>query len=437
MTSQPQLVSAEEHQSPKRPKTASFCACIHRGAHQIGGSCIELACDGARILLDLGKPLDSEEADQELLPPVEGLTGGSSPSLLGIVISHGHIDHWGLAPLAHKNVRVVIGAATLRILEAAAPFVPHPFTPQDTIDLAEGTAVTLSPFTILPNLVDHSAFDAYALTVEAGGRRLFYSGDIRGHGRKAKLFERLLRYPPTSIDAMLMEGSSLGRLDDNEEFATETDIEEQFVRRFKMPGFITVSASAQNIDRNVSLYRACKRTGRTLLLDLYAMEVLKATGNEHLPRPGWPNLSVYIPEYQRRQIARTKRFDLLTPYKNARIYRERLAAIGEDVVMLFRPAMLPDIDLAGLWSGARAIWSQWDGYLCAGSGATLKADLLERRVPLEIIHTSGHASITDLGRLAKAISPKALVPIHTFEPERFSSLFENVVLRQDGEWWEV
>jgi hypothetical protein len=29
------------------------------------------------------------------------------------------------------------------------------------------------------------------------------------------------------------------------------------------------------------------------------------------------------------------------------------------------------------------------------------------------------------------------VPIHTFEPGRFLSLFENVVLQRDGEWWEV
>jgi len=40
-----------------------FRACIHRGAKQIGGSCVELSFDGARILLDLGKPLDAQDAD--------------------------------------------------------------------------------------------------------------------------------------------------------------------------------------------------------------------------------------------------------------------------------------------------------------------------------------------------------------------------------------
>ena len=35
----------------------------------------------------------------------------------------------------------------------------------------------LGPFTTVPFLVDHSAYDAYAIMVEADGTRLFYSGD--------------------------------------------------------------------------------------------------------------------------------------------------------------------------------------------------------------------------------------------------------------------
>ena len=36
--------------------------CIHRGAEEIGGNCVELEQDGVRILLDLGLPLDAENA---------------------------------------------------------------------------------------------------------------------------------------------------------------------------------------------------------------------------------------------------------------------------------------------------------------------------------------------------------------------------------------
>ena len=263
--------------------------------------------------------------------------------------------------------------------------------------------------------------------------------DLRAHGRKGSLFERLLRDPPRPVHAMLMEGSSLGRLDADQRFPTETEVEAQLVERLRPPGFVAVCASAQNIDRVVSLYRACKRTGRTLVLDLYAAEILAATGNKNIPRAGWPDLAIYVPQYQRRHVARTERFDLLGPYKACRIYKEQLAALAPHAAMLFRPAMLPDVDALGTaWDHGRAIWSQWDGYLRSGPGAVLKADLAARSVPLDVIHTSGHASITDLQRLAAAISPGALVPVHTFEGDQFTALFgTNVVRRADGEWWEV
>lgn len=43
--------------------------------------------------------------------------------------------------------------------------------------MSDGQALMLGPFTVTPLLVDHSAFESYALLVEAGGRRLLYSGD--------------------------------------------------------------------------------------------------------------------------------------------------------------------------------------------------------------------------------------------------------------------
>ena len=427
--------------SPDGPP-GGFSVCIHRGTRQIGGTCIELACDGQRILLDLGLPLDAGDEDPvSFLPEIAGVQA-VDPSLLALVLSHGHADHWGLAPYA-SHLPIITGAATRRMLRAAEAFVPRSI-PQgiDTPgvpDLADRKTIKAGPFQITPYLVDHSAYDAYALLVEANGRRLFYSGDLRAHGRKAALFERLVAHAPQPVHAMLMEGSSLGRLRPDQTFPTEDEIQAEMADRFRQPGFVGVCASAQNIDRVVSIYRACKRTGRTLVLDLYALEVMAATGNPNIPRPGWPNVGVYVPEYQRRHIKRTERFDIIERYKACRIYREQLGALAPRAVMLFRPAMLTDIDLLeGGWTGARMIWSQWDGYLKTEASQVFQAKLADRDVPLEVIHTSGHASIADLKRLADAMAPEALVPVHTFEGERYPDLFgNNVIRRADGEWWEV
>ena len=94
--------------------------------------------------------------------------------------------------------------------------------------------------------------------------------------------------------------------------------------------------------------------------------------------------------------------------------------------------------VSGAWNGARMIWSQWDGYLSSDTNRPFQVKLTERGVTLEVIHTSGHASIVDLKRLAVAMAPDVLIPVHTFEGERYRELFgTNVIRRIDGEWREV
>lgn len=85
--------------------------CIHRGTHEIGGTCIELESQGKRLVLDLGLPLGDTGASARQLPPVPGLTTGDDDTLLGIVVSHPHQDHWGLLPEVHPSVPVFIGEA--------------------------------------------------------------------------------------------------------------------------------------------------------------------------------------------------------------------------------------------------------------------------------------------------------------------------------------
>ncbi len=96
-------------------------ACIHRGAREVGGNCVELEHEGSRIVLDLGMPLTAGPGNVPSLPRISGLTN-NDPSLLGIVISHGHPDHWGMVPHVRPNAPVYLGEATQRMLREASFF---------------------------------------------------------------------------------------------------------------------------------------------------------------------------------------------------------------------------------------------------------------------------------------------------------------------------
>src|SRR5665647_3083755 len=187
-------------------ETAPLEVRIHRGGHEIGGNCVELRHGQDTLILDIGKPLTAAWGEVVPLPAAIGLDeDGTRP--LGVVISHGHQDHWGLATQLPTDIPVFIGEGAANILRAAQ-FWGSGVDLHEAGHLHDRVPFTLGPFTITPYLADHSAYDAFSLLVEAGGRSLFYTGDIRGHGRKASAFDRLLADPPSKVNALLMEGTS-------------------------------------------------------------------------------------------------------------------------------------------------------------------------------------------------------------------------------------
>ena len=413
---------------------------IHRGTHEIGGSCVEIESKGKRIVVDLGLPLDADNKNnKKYLPKIAGLDG-KDPSLLGIIISHPHLDHFGLLAHISQDIRVTMGADARRILQAAIPFLNGKWPiPAPGGDLKHLKCFDLGPFKITPFLMDHSAYDAYALLIEADGKKLFYSGDFRAHGRKAKITEQLIVHPPTGVDVLLLEGSTLGRLDADKKFPTEVKIEERLVKIFKKTkGIGLVHASAQNIDRFVSVFRACKRTDRKLVIDLYTAVILEATGNKHIPQSDWPEIAIFIPQSQRIQIKRNKWFNLLTHHSANRIFIETLKEISSKAVVFFRPIHMGDLEKANCLNGAIYIYSQYEGYWEEDSYARLRAWIKKNNIRKINVHTSGHACLTDLKRLAKSLHPKIIIPVHTFSPEKYREYFgETVQCLNDGESFPI
>jgi ribonuclease J len=400
------------------------------GAHEIGGNCVELEFDGKRLLLDLGRPLSAGWDDVVPLPDVVGLEKGDDSSLCGIVISHGHQDHYGLLVHAHPNVPVYMGEDAANILAAAAFFTKNPVVPKPAGFLKNENPLDIGPFRVTPYLVDHSAFDAYALLVEAGGERLFYTGDLRAHGRKGALFQRLISNPPPNIDVLLSEATNV-RADDAPAGPvwTEDDLEQRFADAFKATdGLALVTFSAQNIDRLVTLYRAAKRAGRTLVVDLYTATIAKATGRASIPQPPvegktFEKYLVYVPKSLRIKIKKLKEFKRVNWIKDVRIFPEELAAHPEQYVLMFRGSMMDDLailDKQGGLVAAQAWWSLWKGYLEEPSGIRLQKDLVNLGIPLNILHTSGHASVEDLRILIKAINASKVIYMHTEHPDAAS-----------------
>ena len=387
-------------------------------------------------MLDVGQPLDAVRGTVTPLPDVQGFRS-PDPSLLGLFISHGHQDHWGLVGQVPSSVPIYIGEATHRILKEAA-FFSSGVALDPAGFLRHREPFVLGPFAITPYLNDHSGFDTYSLLIEAGGRRLFYSADLQAHGRKAGIFEEFIRKPPTGVDVLLMEGTTLRLEGTPTTGLTEQEVERDLIHTFKTTrGMVLTMYSAQNIDRLVTMFRACLQSGRHLVLDLYAASIAAATRNPNIPKAGFDQLLVYVPLRQRVQVKESREFERTNAIRPMRIFPEELAARARQLVLTFRTSMIREIEHAGCLDGAVAVWSMWPGYLERPGQESLLNFLERHSIPLVTHHASGHAYLPDLQRLARAVAAKRLVPIHSFAPERFSEFFENVEVHSDGEWWAV
>jgi ribonuclease J len=441
---------------------------IHRGAHEIGGNCVELRHGQDTLILDIGKPLTAAWDEVVPLPAAIGLDdNGTRP--LGVIISHSHQDHWGLAPQLPTDIPVFIGEGAANILRAAQ-FWGSGVDLHEAGHLHDRVPFTLGPFTITPYLADHSAYDAFSLLIQAGGRSLFYTGDIRGHGRKASAFERLLADPPAPVHAILMEGTSFrtvgpdGSNSDDDTAAdsglaadsqgegsepapelaslTESEVENQLAATLRATtGLVVVLASAQNIDRLVTVYRATLRADRDLVVDLYTADIAAATGRPSIPAVGddWPRVHVYAPLRQRVRVKESGQFERVERVRDRRLYPEQLRERASRLVLFGAyQGEIPSLIREGLLTGGAVVWSMWDGYLGEPSGQRLQAALQTANIPLIQHHTSGHATPADLVRLVQALRPNVVVPIHTEAPDAYAAAIGDIVqFHADGTCWTV
>jgi ribonuclease J len=195
-----------------------------------------------------------------------------------------------------------------------------------------------------------------------------------------------------------------------------------------------VFCSSQNIDRIVSIYNAAKRTGQTLVINLYTAYILNSLKgiSNRLPQYWWRDIKVIYFKYHAQALVINGLESFLHVCMRAKIEKKDLNLNKKNIVMIARDnhdftELLSHIDD---FTGAKVIYSMWEGHL---EDSDLGDRLKQKSISLESVHTSGHATERDLQKLARAFNPRCLIPIHTFQPEKYPSLFSNVHILNDGE----
>ncbi len=398
---------------------------------------MEVSFRDSAILLDIGLPLDydfSENIESHLPQPLFDKLRKDEKNIDAVILSHAHLDHYGLAGMIPQGVPVYCGEASSELISITGLMSPKKTQPIRFKTFEAWKTFQIGAFSVTPYLMDHSAFDAYGFLISVGSKSLFYTGDFRGHGRKGKLLDRLIENPPKA-NALLMEGTLVGERS-NEATITESDLEEKFVSVIeKTPGIVLVTTSSQNIDRIVTIFRATKRTGRKLIIDFYTAEILERLKTyAKIPQASWRRIRVCYPYFLGQKFEKIGLNDILVRHREEGIKWTRINEIEDRAVMLIRAGFLYDIKRHLDLNGATWIYSLWPGYFQRSKPLRkLRAYLEGKGVRYEYLHTSGHAKLEDMKKLVDAMVPEMVIPIHSFHPDKYKDHFPNVMCVDDGE----
>jgi len=404
---------------------------VHKGNHEIGGTCIQVTSGPNTILLDVGLPLSAASSQVDV----------SQLKVDAVLVSHPHQDHYGLMGRLPQGTPVYIGELGKNLIDATNVLLGNERHGNNFQHFKAWEPFLIAGFKITPYLADHSAIDAYSFLIEAEGKRIFYSGDLRSHGRKGKLFEHLVKHPIANIDLMFLEGTMMHRT--NDLFPNEASVEQKLVEVIGTQKNISfIISSSQNIDRIVSAYRACKRTGRILVIDIYTAWVLEQVRqvSVHVPSMEWPEIRVYADYSQDKKLKANP--DYFGDFRK-RLYRHRVKwqdmTTNPSAFLYFgKMSSFRKINAFKAGDGqVNIIYSQWQGYLDGNYTDYFGSDRIaayrkDPAVNFVYAHTSGHAPVEDLQRLAAALKPKTLIPIHTEFAGEFSKCFEHVMTLKDG-----
>ena len=378
---------------------------IIRGQNQIGGSIIEISSKSTKIILDIGSNLEDKEI---VVPEIDGLFKGET-KYDGVLISHYHSDHVGLATKILSEISIYMGEKSYEIHKVSNEYMRKEYLKEPKIFKAE-EEFHIGDIKITPYLCDHSAFDAYMFLLDCEGKKILYTGDFRSNGRKS--YEPLLRKLP-KVDVLITEGTNLLNNKIGKINLIEKELEKKGIEILEgndRPVFVLMAAT--NIDRIVTFYKIANATKRLFLLDTYAGLITDTVGG-NIPNPRtFSNVRMFL--------TNQNKYKILENYPKNKIGRKGI--VNSNFMMCIRSSMkqyLENCSKEFSFEGCTLFYSMWEGYKKEKNTKEFLEFMEEKGVKIISLHTNGHADEKDFDKLIKKVEPKIIIPVHTENSEWF------------------
>ena len=404
---------------------------IHRGTHQIGGCVTEYEYNGWHLFVDYGEELPGGPKSGDLR--VDGLTHGDL-SKSALLITHYHGDHIGCITKLPKELPIYMGGVGREIQKILSNRLKTVSTAHkdmlarldDVQSFEAGKSFAIGPFAITPIVMDHSAFDAYAFRIEGGGVTIFHTGDFRTHGFRSKKLPEVIKKYVGEVNYVVCEGTNVSR--PTAASLPEHELQKQFKKAFAEHKSNIVYVSSTNVDRLFALYHASIAVGRKFIVDNYQMSIMEEVVKRDTM---WGKSKLYkFKEGNKPMVLQFEDGEFRANDK----FKWLLDQTG--YVLIARANPLFDDFIGRIPGEKKKYLSMWKGYVDPKNEAYNESMAASVSKNYLYMHTSGHCDMDSLNELFQMLHPRAIIPIHTDNPEAFAKLFCKewpVIVLNDGD----
>jgi ribonuclease J len=455
---------------------------FYGGVDEIGGNRILVEDGSSRIFLDYGMSFSrNQKFFEEYLKPryasaglkdllrlhlvhylpgiyrsdllrLMGMEPHSKPSLNAVILSHIHLDHSALISLLDERIPIVCSEITQAYAKALLEvgtrgleteiynFKRRPLfnTRDEPVDrqfifTESGKEMKIGGNSITPCSVDHSVLGATAYVLRTSAGTIVYTGDLRFHGKLAKLSEKFAETAAKAEpDIMLCEGTRIDETDN----ASEDYVQEKAVETIQeSKGLVIADFAFRDLTRLTTFYEIAKKTDRTLVIskrDARLIETLSKVPDIPfpLPSPQDQNIMIYV-DRKSTGTYRDRDYDTWE-----RPYLEASNAIRAEQVHEDQQRFIIHLTFFDINELVDIDPSPNVAYIHSASEPHSEEQVIDEQrlnnwldyfhIRKYHYHASGHASGTDIRRLVEQVKPKLLMPIHTEHEDLFKQFHDNV-----------
>lgn len=373
------------------------------GTGEFGSSLNLYGCDGDWIVVDMGVSFGSLPV-QEVIVPDPYILEWVAPQVKAILLTHAHEDHYGALPHIWGMVSCPIYGSNFSIEMAKEKMIDWHVTGAKFV-VAHDAPFELGNFNIKFLDINHSIPEASALVIKTKYGTVIHSGDwklgsdpMTGKSTDEELFKS---YGDQGVLAFVSDSTNIM---DDAESVSEAEVRENIIKLVKeFPNNrILISCFSSNVTRLETFAMAAEQCGRKLLTCGRSIKKVEKIGRkcgylQKFSNFGSDEEFSSLPKERVLLVCTGSQGEKNSALSKIAADQNRFVKLAEGDVVIFSSKEIP---------GNEKNITNLQNILSKNRVRIVKQSSTNK------IHSSGHASRSDLRRMHQILRPKTLIPVH-------------------------